>query len=302
MRQLTADTVIRVKASRPPLTGDTRIRLWQIKGLKEWIEDTDKPGTVKHWPSDDKDHRKQPDGSWPVVGSEEDKMYKKKQTKAVEVGEGEKPPIQIRTTEAELKKIPTIKVFPHKYTDKELEEMYKNLPDGINKKDGTRVEFTHSPYGKMIGHQGYDFKKIVPYVRKLFETAEPIFDSNYRSTAIRSDGSKHKEHSNILGYHHFLGKFKDEENQTYYVRFTTQEIKEPNPEKANNQMHNAFISNIDLYKEEATEGRSHSDMDREAKPPRGYDKMIAQFFKEVKLNKTTEDSADQKEIRLTLII
>ena len=36
MRQLSADTVIRVKASRPPLTGDTRIRLRQIKDLWTW--------------------------------------------------------------------------------------------------------------------------------------------------------------------------------------------------------------------------------------------------------------------------
>ncbi len=39
MRQLTADTKIRVKTTHPPLTGDTRIRLRQIKDLAAWAQD-----------------------------------------------------------------------------------------------------------------------------------------------------------------------------------------------------------------------------------------------------------------------
>lgn len=44
MRELTGDTIIRIRRSRPEprkreLTGDTRIRLSQIKDLREWVED-----------------------------------------------------------------------------------------------------------------------------------------------------------------------------------------------------------------------------------------------------------------------
>ena len=39
MRELTGSARIRIRAPRPELTGDTRIRLSQVKGLKEWIED-----------------------------------------------------------------------------------------------------------------------------------------------------------------------------------------------------------------------------------------------------------------------
>lgn len=62
MRELTADTIIRVKASRPSLTGDTRIQLRQIKDLKEWVEDRKiyKPGDI----SQKTGLQKQPDGSW----------------------------------------------------------------------------------------------------------------------------------------------------------------------------------------------------------------------------------------------
>lgn len=41
--------------------------------------DAEPPGKVKHWESDDKDHRKQSDGSWPVVGSAKDTFKKDKQ-------------------------------------------------------------------------------------------------------------------------------------------------------------------------------------------------------------------------------
>lgn len=43
MRKLTADTIIRVKASRPPLTGDTRIRLRQIKELCSILDGKARP-------------------------------------------------------------------------------------------------------------------------------------------------------------------------------------------------------------------------------------------------------------------
>lgn len=41
MRQLTGSTRIRIKRPRPPLTGDTRIRLSQIKDLQAWINDAE---------------------------------------------------------------------------------------------------------------------------------------------------------------------------------------------------------------------------------------------------------------------
>lgn len=77
MRELTADTIIRVRKPLPlprkrELTGDTRIRLSQIKDLKDWAlemaQDEAAPeGTVHHW--SDGDHVKK-NGKWvPVKGS-----------------------------------------------------------------------------------------------------------------------------------------------------------------------------------------------------------------------------------------
>lgn len=73
MRELTADTIIRVKASRPPLTGDTRIRLRQIKDLADWVKDKHdnaRPGEVRRW-ADGKLHQKTQHG-WRVVPNSQD--------------------------------------------------------------------------------------------------------------------------------------------------------------------------------------------------------------------------------------
>ncbi len=74
MRELTGDTIIRVRRPRPEprkreLTGDTRIRLSQIVDLKDWAlemaQDEAAPeGTVHHW--SDGDHVKK-NGKWVPV-------------------------------------------------------------------------------------------------------------------------------------------------------------------------------------------------------------------------------------------
>lgn len=79
MRELTGDTIIRVRRSRPEprkreITGDTKIRLSQIKDLKDWAlemaQDEAAPeGTVHHW--SDGDHVKK-NGKWvPVQNKKE---------------------------------------------------------------------------------------------------------------------------------------------------------------------------------------------------------------------------------------
>ena len=84
MRELTAETVIRIKAplplpqkaARPPLTGDTKIRLSQIVDLKdlalEMAQDEAAPeGAVHHW--SDGYHIKK-NGKWVPLEKKEIKM------------------------------------------------------------------------------------------------------------------------------------------------------------------------------------------------------------------------------------
>lgn len=70
MRELTADTIIRVKASRSPLTGDTRIRLGDIDWAPYAAMVFDerhkyKPGDRAIWK--DGIYQKMPNGSWHKV-------------------------------------------------------------------------------------------------------------------------------------------------------------------------------------------------------------------------------------------
>lgn len=53
-------------------------------------------------------------------------------------------------------------------------------------------------------------------------------------------------------------------------------------------MHNVFISDINLYKEETSEGSKNSDMNRGTNTSRGLDKMLTQVFEEVKSNQTKD--------------
>lgn len=69
MRQLTVDTVIRVKTSRPPLTGDTRIRLRQDTRTQDKHSNY-KIGEVAEWK--DGMHRKTAHG-WVKVPEERDR-------------------------------------------------------------------------------------------------------------------------------------------------------------------------------------------------------------------------------------
>ena len=83
MRQLTAETRIRVRPSLPlprkrELTGDTRIRLSQIVDLKDWAlemaQDEAAPeGAVHHW--SDGDHVKK-NGKWVPVQKKTQKQEK----------------------------------------------------------------------------------------------------------------------------------------------------------------------------------------------------------------------------------
>ena len=87
MKVLTADTRILVRTPRKPpvkkpLTGDTRIRLDKIIGLKEWHEQLiqDKHDSADYWTvrvwSDGKKHIKTPHG-WRIATQEEIKNARK---------------------------------------------------------------------------------------------------------------------------------------------------------------------------------------------------------------------------------
>ena len=153
MRELTADTIIRVRRPRPEprkreLTGDTRIRLPQIVDLKDWAlemaQDEAAPeGAVHHW--SDGDHVKK-NGKWvPVQNkalakkkeiSSEGKETPNQEVQASEITpatEADKRRLENYSCTVEISKVDTRAVKPMLKTIRSLIKDYKMRPlDHIN--------------------------------------------------------------------------------------------------------------------------------------------------------------------------
>ena len=189
MRVLTADTIIRVRASRPvpkkkPLTADTRIRLSQIVDLAAWVEDRKKakPGEVRTW--SDGDYRKNEDGSWTPVDKEKTERLQAK-----------------REIVNKIKSLPPVNVSANKTMDKkQAEDHLRKLGEVTNKRDGRVVTFPVTSAGKIVHHKGIDYSRIIESLKPLFENA---IKGDTRKEEQREN---HKVHPNVENYHDYQTK------------------------------------------------------------------------------------------------
>lgn len=95
----------------------------------------------------------------------------------------------------------------------EAEAICNSLPNGKNKLDNRETRFVHSTFGKIIRHKGFDIRQIIPQLKEIFDNSVPILSE---AEQIKEG---HKQHPNLKGYHHYLGKISFY-GQEYYVRFT----------------------------------------------------------------------------------
>lgn len=156
----------------------------------------------------------------------------------------------------------TILIHPNDYTIEQIEQIYKELENGINKYDNRNVRFVNSILGKILRHKGVDTKQIIPQLKNIFDNSVPILSE----TEQVQEG--HKQHPNLKGYHHYLGKINID-GKEYYVRFTVQEGKiNPSKKKADgftpNELHSTFITDVAIY-----ENTTNSPI----KPPSTYSTM-----------------------------
>lgn len=256
-----------------PVAGSAKIITLDsmFQELKEYghvLDSDDLP--PRRWESDGKMHEKVA-GTWRVVGEKDPKSHD----------------LHIIATKEQvdnLKSIP-VKNEAKWETRNELKKIYKALPDGKNKSDGRKVKFVGDTFGKIWGHGNDELKKIVPQLKDIFDESIPIYNSNYRSNELRPDGSAHKTHDNYEGYHAYLAKIKDGTDD-YYVRFTIEGLK---GEKSTDQMHDVFVSDVDLYKEKAESWRNPPDHNRETTNQSASDKILAEFFDKVNSKNHTKD-------------
>ena len=192
----------------------------------------------------------------------------------------------IKATKEQIENLQSVAIMQgaEKLSKDELKAIYKALPDGQNKIDGRKVKFVNSSFGKIVGHGNAEIKKIIPQLAEIFNCSIPLHDSNYVSQNQRADGSFHKVHNNFIGYHNYLGKIKDAGNE-YYVRFTIQEL---NTKEKENQFHDVFVSDIELYKKSDILCNL-SDNNRATIKISPYDSILADVFYVVN-NKTFDNS------------
>jgi len=133
-------------------------------------------------------------------------------------------------------------MITHSFTKEQLQDIYKGIGTAKNSMDGRNVRFVNSTYKKIVNHKGVDQGLIVPQLKDIFESSIPIIYSEL------SDG--HKERSNVVGYHHYLGKI-NLEGKNYYVRFTVQEVsaraRTIKDGFVPNEMHSSFVSDVSIY-------------------------------------------------------
>ena len=171
-------------------------------------------------------------------------------------------------------------------SDIDIETIYKNIGE-VKNKDGRRVRFVNSAFGKIIRHKGYDTQKIIPFLKTIFENSVYLGFQNDKGNRLRSDGTIHKEHRNFVGFHNYLGKFIDGINN-YYVRFTVQELKTRKATFNPNELHSTYISDITVY--ENTDQHALNTGNSPGKVGAvGYDNIIADYFAE--FNKAAENTS-----------
>lgn len=122
---------------------------------------------------------------------------------------------------------------------REAEEIFAKLENGRNKYDGREVVWVKNSVGKIIRHKGFDTSRLIPVIKDVFDASVPIISE----TEEHKPG--HKEHSNFKGYHHYVGKISLN-GKDYYVRFTLQEINTRRKDVVPNQLHSAFVSDVEI--------------------------------------------------------
>ncbi|MDR1231325.1 MAG: hypothetical protein LBK61_07985 [Spirochaetaceae bacterium] len=138
------------------------------------------------------------------------------------------------------------------------------------------VVFPAATIGKLRGFFSIRNDNIIPDIREIFDGSQYAYSSNYIIQEARSDGSTHKEHSNIEAYHHFVNK-ATVNGSPCYIRFTVEEL------KTRGQLHAAHITEVEVINEKSRDSdRSLPGIDLGGTAQPAYDNSLAEFLNSVK--------------------
>ena len=185
--------------------------------------------------------------------------------------------------------VPLEVVLTGKPLDKKAAEaVFSTFGEVENPRYGTYATFPKSMVGKIIKHRGLDVSQMLTDIPRLFSSSVlALVEPEYKKEG-------HKEHPNILAYHHYVNKFTAD-GTTYYIRFSLREEKTKNPAKpsAKRILHSTGISDIRIYEENKKDVSSQrirvSDPGEESKTS-FVDHRLAELFDSVKDIPTDENA------------
>ena len=162
---------------------------------------------------------------------------------------------------------------------KAAEEVFSTFGNVENPRYGTYATFPKGMVGKIIRHRGLDVSQMLSDLPRLFAgSVLAIVEPEYKKEG-------HKEHPNILAYHHYVNKFTAN-GTTYYIRFSLREerTKEPRKPSAKRILHSTGINDIQIYEENKKDASSQrirvSDPGEESKTS-FIDYRLAELFDSV---------------------
>ena len=162
---------------------------------------------------------------------------------------------------------------------KAAEEVFSTFGNVENPRYGTYATFPKGMVGKIIRHRGLDVSQMLSDLPRLFAgSVLAIIEPEYKKEG-------HKEHPNVLAYHHYVNKFTAN-GTTYYIRFSLREerTKEPQKPSAKRILHSTGISDIQIYEENKKDASSQrirvSDPGEESKTS-FIDYILAELFDSV---------------------
>ena len=129
-------------------------------------------------------------------------------------------------------------------TRENAKEVYKKINTVTNKETGDKVQFVNSAFGKIERHKNYDVR-LVGQLEKLFKNSTFLFDEDADYLTPRSDGTFHKKKNNISSFSNYGIKIKIDNNQ-YFVRYTTQNLKNKKGTIAERQFHSQQLTSIKI--------------------------------------------------------
>jgi hypothetical protein len=150
--------------------------------------------------------------------------------------------------------------------------------------------------GKLRGLLSIRRANLISDVRNIFENSQYGYSTNYIISEDRADGSKHKTHTNIEAYHHFINKV-NVNGTPYYVRFTVQELKNKG------QLHSAQITEVKIIQEKSRESnRSLPGKDLGGTVQPAYDSNLVEFLNSVKekVPKITDENGEPQGLNLSI--